>query len=147
MSHVLQALDPAIHAASSTALASGPFGPSTARFIFVAAHDTNIASIAGFLRANWYIPEEQKDPTLPGGGLVFELWRHNSDGSLWVITKYVSESLDQLRNNPALTLSNPPAIAPIFIPGCSSARADFRCSIETFRSAVQQNILPELTTP
>jgi 4-phytase/acid phosphatase len=130
--------------APSSPLASGS---ATARFVFIAAHDTNIASIAGFLRAEWYVPGAQKNPTLPGGALVFELRRRRADGSLWVRTKYITETLDQLRVNATLSLQTPPAIVPVFIPACSVATAGYDCPWPAFRDSVSANLLPEFTTP
>jgi 4-phytase/acid phosphatase len=128
----------------SSPLASGS---DAARFVFIASHDTNIASIAGFLRAEWYVPGAQKNPTLPGGALVFELRRRRTDGSLWVCTKYISETLDQLRENATLSPQTPPAIVPVFIPACSIATAGYDCPWPAFRDAVNANQLPEFTTP
>jgi 4-phytase/acid phosphatase len=115
--------------------------------VFIAAHDTNIASIAGFLRAEWYVPGAQKTPTLPGGGLVFELRRRRADGSLWVRAKYISETLDQLRVDAPLSLQAPPAIVPVFIPACSTAAAGYDCPWTSFRREVSANLLPEFTRP
>ncbi|MGH9342526.1 MAG: histidine-type phosphatase, partial [Terriglobia bacterium] len=39
-----------------------------------AGHDTNIATVAGMLNLHW-IADGINDGTLPGGALVFELWR------------------------------------------------------------------------
>jgi 4-phytase/acid phosphatase len=122
-------------------------GSTQASFVFVAAHDTNLASIGGFLRANWYVQGDQQDPTLPGGGLVFELRRRRSDGSLWVRLKYVSETMDQLRNDAHLSLERPPAMVPVFIPGCSIAAVDDDCSWAAFQELVRANALPEFTSP
>jgi 4-phytase/acid phosphatase len=135
--------------ASSGPSPSSPLasGSDAARFVFIAAHDTNIASIAGFLRAEWYVPGAQKNPMLPGGALVFELRRRRADGSLWVRTKYISETLDQLRMNATLSPRTPPAIVPVFIPACSVAAAGYDCPWAAFRDAVSANLLPEFTTP
>lgn len=134
---------------SSCPRASSPLasGSDAARFVFIAAHDTNIASIAGFLGAEWYVPGAPKTPTLPGGGLVFELRRRRSDGSLWVRTKYISETLEQLRMNATLSVHRPPAVVPVFIPACSGTAAGYDCSWPDFRRAVSGNMLPEFTTP
>jgi 4-phytase/acid phosphatase len=40
--------------------------------------------------------------------------------------------MDQLRNQTALTFTTPPAIAPVFIPGCSFANATLDCPLGDF---------------
>jgi 4-phytase/acid phosphatase len=92
-------------------------------------------------------PAPRRLRRFPGGGLVFELRRRRVDGSLWVRTKYISETLDQLRVNAALGLQEPPAIAPVFIPACSVAAAGYDCTWPSFWKAVSDNLLPEFTTP
>jgi hypothetical protein len=64
-----------------------------------------------------------------------------------VRTKYISETLDQLRANADLSLKEPPAIVPVFIPACSVAAAGYDCPWPAFRDAVSANLLPEFTTP
>jgi len=50
--------------------------------------------------------------------------------------------MDQLRNRTALTLAAPPAIAPVFIPGCSIRNATFDCPLGRFVSVARQVIDP-----
>jgi hypothetical protein len=40
--------------------------------------------------------------------------------------------MDQLRNQTPLTLEAPPAIAPVFIPGCSIGNATLDCPLGAF---------------
>jgi 4-phytase/acid phosphatase len=141
MSHILKTLD---HLPSGNSRAvSGGFGLDSSRFVFIAAHDTNIANVAGILQAHWYVPDEEPDPTSPGGGLVFELWRHPSDKSLWVRLKYISETLDQMHEDAALSIGNPPAIVPVFIPGCSVPDGKYECALTNFKRAVSGRLLQE----
>jgi 4-phytase/acid phosphatase len=50
--------------------------------------------------------------------------------------------LDQLRNQIPLTLDAPPAIAPVFIPGCSADNATFDCPLGRFVRIASQLIDP-----
>jgi hypothetical protein len=50
--------------------------------------------------------------------------------------------LDQLRNQTALTLDTPPAIAPMFIPGCSVRDATFDCPLADFVDVAKHAIDP-----
>jgi 4-phytase/acid phosphatase len=125
----------------------GGFGLDSSRFIFIAAHDTNIANVAGMLHAHWYLPNEEADPTSPGGGLVFELWRHERDKSLWVRTRYISETLDQMHDGQVVSIANPPAIVPIFLPACSVPTGQYECPLELFKKLASDSLLPSFITP
>jgi hypothetical protein len=48
--------------------------------------------------------------------------------------------LEQMRKAEPLTAANPPAEAPIFVPGCG--RPDLSCSWEGFAAAARQAIDP-----
>jgi 4-phytase/acid phosphatase len=144
MIHILHTLDPASLPKGSTATST--FGPGSAQLVFLATHDTNIANAAGFLQLHWYIPGDQADPTPPGGGLVFEL-RKRPDGSEWVRTRFISETLDQMHENTKLTLSTPPAIVPVFVPACSASDVHYDCPLAAFRKLVSERALAEFVTP
>jgi 4-phytase/acid phosphatase len=135
------------HAAGqSDALVNGGFGEDSSRFVFIAAHDTNIANVAGILHAHWFVPGDQEDPSLPGGGLVFELWRHTADSSQWVRVRYISETLDQMHADSSLTPANPPAIVPIFLPGCSLSSGSYECPLPVFEKMVTAELMPSFMT-
>jgi len=51
--------------------------------------------------------------------------------------------MDQLRNRTPLTLAAPPAVAPVFIPGCSAHNATFDCSLEHFVTTVGRAVDPK----
>jgi hypothetical protein len=48
--------------------------------------------------------------------------------------------VDQIRFLKPLTGSEQPALAPVFIPGCSGTSADYSCSVEAFSQAVENVI-------
>src|SRR5271157_5383659 len=54
----------------------GALGPPGERVVVLVGHDTNIANIGGLFGMNWWIPGTQANPLVPGGALVFELWKH-----------------------------------------------------------------------
>jgi 4-phytase/acid phosphatase len=104
----------------------GALGPSGERIVVLVGHDTNIANIGGLLDLSWWIPGTQANPLLPGGALVFELWKRGGDkGGFYVRLSYVAQTLEQMRDASPLSLENPPARSPIFIPGCSGPAPDF----------------------
>jgi 4-phytase/acid phosphatase len=117
----------------------GALGKPGDRLVILVGHDTNIAAVAGALRIDWIL-DGRVDDTPPGGALLFELWRPRDGGKPFVRLEFIAQTLEQMRNAQALTAVNPPAQAPIFIPGCS--RADFSCTWEGFSAAVQAAIDP-----
>ena len=151
MEHILATLAPASAAAANGAAPrvakTGGFGPPASRFVFLATHDTNVANVAGFLRAHWMMEGDQADPSPPGGGLVFELRRDRRDGSQWVRVRFISETLDQMHDNTVLTLQHPAAVLPVFVPDCSVAAHGDECPLAAFTRLVNERALPEFTTP
>ncbi len=117
----------------------GALGKPGDRLLVLAAHDSNIATLAGMLHIDWAM-DGRIDDTSPGGALIFELWRSRADGKPFVRVTYTAQTLEQMRKAEPLTPANPPAEAPIFVPGCG--RADLSCSWEGFAAAAQQAIDP-----
>ena len=106
-------------------------------------HDTNIANIGGLFGMNWWIPGTQANPMLPGGALVFELWkRAGQTSAFYVRTSYVVQTLDQMREATTLTLANPPARSPIFVPGCSGEGPAFDAPLASFVRVARHVIDP-----
>ena len=118
---------------------SGALGKPGDRLVILVGHDTNIVTVAGTLDIDW-IFDGRVDDTPPGGALFFELWRPRDGGKPFVRLEYMAQTLEQMRNSEALTSQNPPAIAPIFVPGCS--RQDLSCTWEGFSAAVRGSIDP-----
>lgn len=109
------------------------------RLLIVVGHDTNIVTVAGALGVNWII-DGRVDDTPPGGALLFEVWRPSDGGQPFVRLEYTAQTLEQMRHAQTLTPANPPAAAPIFVPGCS--RQDKSCTWEGFSAAVHAAINP-----
>jgi len=117
----------------------GALGKPGDRLVILVGHDTNIVTVAGALGINWVF-DGRVDDTPPGGALLFELWRPRDGGKPFVRLEYIAQTLEQMRNTEALTLANPPAAAPIFVPGCG--RADLSCSWDGFSAAMREAIDP-----
>ena len=140
--HIRQTLQRTVRGGS----AEGAFGPPGQKLVVVSGHDTNIVNLAALLGAQWYLPGTQLNPLLPGGALVFEL-RERPGGSYFVRVLYVSQTLDQIRTLHPLSLEQPPAIAPIFIPGCSEKTPGFDVPFAKFEALLQRVIDPQFVTP
>jgi 4-phytase/acid phosphatase len=106
------------------------------------ASDVNVTGLAGLFHLDWVLPGYPVDFCSPGGALVFELRQARSTGEYVVRASYIAQTLDQLRNRTALTLDAPPAIAPVFIPGCSEGNATFDCPLGSFVKLANQAIDP-----
>jgi 4-phytase/acid phosphatase len=117
----------------------GALGKLGDRLVILVGHDTNIVTVAGALNIDWVF-DGRVDDTPPGGALLFELWRPRNGGKPFVRLEYRAQTLEQMRNSEALTPANPPADAPVFVPGCS--RQDLSCTWEGFSAAMRASIDP-----
>jgi 4-phytase / acid phosphatase len=115
----------------------GALGKAGDRVLFLAGHDTNIETVAGTLGLTWII-DGRRDDTPPGGALVFELWR-TVKGTQTVRVYYTAQTLSQMRTAQPLTIDHPPAVAPVFVPGCS--RQDQFCTLDGFVATVNRFIV------
>ena len=137
-SHVVRSL---VQAATGSTM-SGALGTPSTKVIALVASNTNITGLAGLLHLDWLLPGYQADVCAPGGALVFELRQSQSTGEYIVRALYITQTMDQLRNLTVLTLDTPPAIAPVFIPGCSIRNATFDCPLDRFVEVSKQMIDP-----
>jgi 4-phytase/acid phosphatase len=122
------------------ALAQAASGKAEAPMIVISGHDTNLSNLSGMLELSWLLPGYQPDDTPPGGALVFSLWK--SAGRYSVRLQYVAQTPDQMHNGTALSREHPPAIANVFVPGCSSPGEGYPCSWEAFRDVTERAIFP-----
>jgi 4-phytase/acid phosphatase len=113
----------------------GALGGPQQRFILLAGHDSNLTWLGGLLRIDWLLPDQTFNATTPGSAIVFELHRNNG-GAYSVRALFISQTLDQIRWLKPLTGAEQPAVASVFIPGCSGAAVDYSCSLEDFAQAV-----------
>jgi 4-phytase/acid phosphatase len=111
---------------------TGALGNPATKVIVLIASDVNITGLAGLFHLDWMLPGYQEDYCSPGGALVLELRQSQSTGEYTVRASYIAQTLDQLRNLTALTHDSPPAVAPVFIPGCSVDNATFDCPLANF---------------
>lgn len=124
----------------------GSLGTPADKFIFISAHDTNLANVGALFGAQWLVAGGQFNSAFPGSALVFELRRKKGEGSYWVSMRYISQTPAQLRNSQPLTLQSPPAVVPVFIPGCSTGDGEFDCRLDTFKTIVQRSIKEEFVS-
>jgi 4-phytase/acid phosphatase len=109
------------------------------RMLILVGHDTNIVTVAGALGVNWII-DGRADDTPPGGALLFEVWRPRDGGQPFVRLEYTAQTLEQMRQAQPLSAANPPAVAPLFVPGCS--RKDMSCTWSGFAAAAKAAVNP-----
>lgn len=121
---------------------TGTLGTPSTKVVTLIASDVNVCGLAGLFHIDWLLPGFQPNFCGPGGALVFQLRQSQSTGEYIVRASYIAQTLDQLRNLTPLTLDAPPAIAPVFIPGCSGANATFDCALRKFVRIASQGIDP-----
>jgi 4-phytase/acid phosphatase len=140
LDRILKTMQQSVNGAGARGTAvSGALGKPGDRLVILVGHDTNIVTVAGALHIDWVF-DGRADDTPPGGALLFELWRPRDGGKPFVRLEYVAQTLEQMRNSEALTPANPPAVAPIFVPGCS--RQDLSCTWEDFSRTLHASIDP-----
>lgn len=122
---------------------TGVLGTPAAKIVVVTASNTNMAGFAGLLHLDWLQPGYQNDVLAPGGAIVLELRQSQSTGEYVVRTSYIAQTMDQLRNLTPLTLTAPPAIAPVLVPGCAVRNAaTFDCPLGSFVTLVDRALDP-----
>ena len=127
-SHIVRTL---VQAATGDAMSGTLASPST-RIISLTASNFNIAGLSGLFHLDWLLPGYQPDVAAPGGVLMFQLRQSQTTGEYVVRLAYVSQTMDQLRNQTPLTLAAPPPSAPVAIPGCSLGDANLDCPLGQF---------------
>lgn len=136
LSYVLRSLE---QAAYDKPVEGAAGSPRTALLV-ISGHDTNLSNLSGMLNLSWLLPSYPADETPPGGALIFTLWHSPSMGRYFVRLQFVAQTLEQMHDATALSPANPPAIANIFVPGCSTAANGYPCSWESFHAIAQADL-------
>lgn len=143
LSHLLRSMEQAITGKA----VPGALGSPGDKVLVLVGHDTQLANFAGMLGLSWLVDGYQPNDTPPGAALVFEVWRGPKDGEHTVRTYYTSQTLEQMRKAIPLSLEKPPARAPTFVPGCSTADAGFPCGWAEFRRTAEGALDPAFVRP
>jgi 4-phytase/acid phosphatase len=117
------------------------------RLIILAGHDTNVANVAAMLDLSWNLPDLPRNDTPPAGAIVFELFGGTTLDSYFVVTRYIHQTVEQMRKQSVLSLKNPPDWVDLPIPKCAAAsRAGNGCPFPEFQKIVQQAIDPNFVS-
>ena len=135
-SHIVRTM---VQAATGNAM-GGAMGSPSDKIVLLTASNTNVSGLAGLFQLDWLVQGYQRDVASLGGALVFELRQSQRTGEFIVRAVYITQTLDQLRGLAKLTLTAPPAVVPVFIPGCSVDNATYDCSLGTFVDLAQHRI-------
>ena len=119
------------------------FGTPDQKMTVIVGHDTNIANLGGLLGLNWWVPGASRNPVLPGGALILELRQRRRDGQFFVCASYASQTFGQMRELTKLSLAEPPALSPIFIPECSGSEPGYPAPFAKVTALFQRVIDPE----
>lgn len=125
---LLQVIAASIEQAAQGQAVAGAEGRPGDKMLLLIGHDTNLSTMAGALGIDWIL-DGRRDDTPPGSALIFEL-RTDNAGRRTVQVFFSAQTLEQMRNATALTLSSPPPRVPVFLPGCSGA--DGACELNAF---------------
>ena len=137
-SHIVRSL---VQSATGNVM-TGTLGTTSTKVVVLIASDVNVCGLAGLFHVDWLVPGYPPNFCSPGGAIVLQLRQSQSTAEYIVRASYVAQTLDQLLNQTALTLTDPPAIAPIFIPGCSLGNATFDCPLAILVEIARQLIDP-----
>jgi 4-phytase/acid phosphatase len=132
LAHVLRSLE---QAASGKPTPGALDQPGDA-LLLLTGHDTNLSNLSGMLGLSWNLDGYQPDDTPPGSALVFSLWREAGTGQYSLKLRYAAQSLDQMRDAAALSLTSPPEGQDVALPGCAASG----CPWETARRVMEQAI-------
>jgi 4-phytase/acid phosphatase len=120
----------------------GAMGTPETALLVISGHDTNLSNLSGMLGLSWAIASHQPDDIPPGGALMFSLWRAPESGKYTVRLQFVAQTLDQMHNAKPLSLKDPPPIADVFVPGCSTADPGWACDWRRFQATALAAINP-----
>lgn len=107
------------------------------KIVVLSGHDGTVTMLAGLLGLDWKLRDYATGEAVPGGGLVFELWRLAATGQQVVRVRYVAQGLDQMRYRIPLSAAAPPDSVAVPIPGCGEA-----CPLPAFTAHVLNRISP-----
>ena len=141
LSHILRSMQQAVR----NEKVEGALGKPGDHGLYLLGHDSDVSYLAGILGISWLLADYAPNCRPPGGGIVFEIWR-DARGKRSMVTYFRAQTLDQLRDTTPLSLQAPPAKAPIFIPGCSTAAEGWPCDWDVFQRVVQAAIDPAFVT-
>jgi len=119
----------------------GAMGLPGDAMLVISGHDTNISNLSGMLGLSWHVTSYQPDDSPPGGALVFSLWQLPASGYS-VRVQFVTQTLDQMRYLSPLSLKNGPAVADLFVEGCSTSAEGYPCDWAKFLRVASDAVTP-----
>jgi 4-phytase/acid phosphatase len=136
--HVLRSIEQAVDGKSI----NGAIAPLGNVLLVISGHDTNISNLSGTLGLSWLVPTHQQDDVPPGAALIFSLWHEPNTNKHYVSVQFAAQTLAQMHEATPLSLGNPPAVADLFVSGCSRAQKGFACEWSAFKRTVDGAIDP-----
>lgn len=134
-SNLLLTIANTINQAASGTTTPYSLGTPGQKLVMLVGHDNQLAAVGGLLHADWALPTFAADDTPPGGAMVFEL-RQNPAGDQFVRVYFTAATMDQQHDATPLSLLQPPAVSPIFVPNASTSNATFDIPLSAFNTAV-----------
>jgi 4-phytase / acid phosphatase len=125
----------------------GALGVPGNQILIISGHDTNLSNLSGMLGLSWLLPSYQPDDAPPGASLIFWLQRSPETGRYSVRLQFAAQTMDQMHEATPLTNDHPPAVANVFVPGCSGAAADYPCDWTSFLNTANAAIDTRFVEP
>lgn len=116
--------------------------PPDVAVMLLVAHDTNLAQLRSMLGFHWQLGDYQPDNIPPGSALMFERYRDSVTGERFVRTRFVAQSLDQIRALTPLGGTAQPLQAEFDPGGCNDTAAGRLCGLHAFTKRVRAAIDP-----
>ena len=138
--NLLAHLAATLQAAAGSRGALPPLAPQGTRLLFLVAHDTDLAGMAGLLGLDWH-DAAQPDDFPPGGALIYQLVRSRAGDA--VRLRVVLPTLAGLRAGDTRA-AGAVRVATLRIPGCGTADA---CPLARFQALVDQAVPPRDVVP
>lgn len=110
-----------------------------AKLTLLVGHDSNIASMLAALKTKDYTLPGQYERTPISGAVVFQRWHDKKTDKDLMKIEYVYPTAQQIRNNVALSLKNPPQRVTLQIEGCPTDKQGF-CPMDTFNKLLQKDL-------
>lgn len=114
--------------------------PPPVALMVLVAHDTNLAQLRSMLGFHWQLGEYQPDNIPPGSALMFERYRDSVTGERFVRTRFVAQSLDQIRALTPLQGTVQPLQAQFDAGACNDTAVGRLCALQAFTQRLRAAI-------
>ena len=122
---------------------AGALGKSGDNLVVIGAHDSTVFGIGALFGFRWKAPDNLAPGLiLPGSALMFEVRRDKATSRRFVRTRFVCQTLDQIRNELPVTLAKPPFTDPVAVAGVKTTGPELDQDWDEFLRVVGEKTDP-----